>query len=104
MPPKTNMPSDLKHMDMGSRNARLRETLEGMGLFVTPIFLEDKSEQIDYLHVSAGAPSYSGGCQSRSQPATSSAISFPVTSPEVGDNIGAADGERVNVILFPSVT
>ena len=49
---------ELKHMDVCSRNQRLRETLEGMGLFVLPIFCESDPRQSDYLHVSAVAPSY----------------------------------------------
>jgi len=97
------MVQELRHMDIGSRNARLRETLEGMGLFVTPIFLRDQPEQIDYLHVSAGPPSYSGGGQSCGKTAACGSISFPMPSSDIAGSVGSIDCERDNVIYFPTV-
>jgi hypothetical protein len=94
---------ELKHMDIGSRNARLRETLEGMGLFVTPIFLKDRPDQIDYIHVSVGPPSYSGGCQSCGQSTASGAVPLPMASSKVIESVGAANGEGDNVIYLPPV-
>lgn len=95
--------ANLKHMDIGSRNARLRETLEGMGLFVTPIFLEDRPDQIDYLHVSAGQPAYSSGSQRCGQSAASGAIAFPMPGSEVVESVRPKDCEGDNVIYLPPV-
>jgi hypothetical protein len=92
---------DLKHMDVGSRNARLRETLESFGLFVTPIYREDRPDEIDLLHVSVARPTYArenGGYNS-----TSGAISEPVPCSNVIESVSAAAGGGGNVIDFPSI-
>jgi len=95
------MELELKHMDIGSRNARLRETLEGMGLYVHPIFSDERPAEIDYLHVSAALPSYV--TQYASQQGTGAAIAAPVTGSEVGDVITPAECGRENVINLPTV-
>jgi hypothetical protein len=99
------METDLKHMDIGSRNARLRETLEGMGLFVTPIFREDKPDEIDFLHVSAAPPAY---CFSQHQGGaklpTSGAVTEPMAGSEIGENVRAAQSTLDNVVLFPTAS
>ena len=47
-----------RHMDVASRNQRLRETLEGMGLFVMPIYCESDPSRIDYMQVSVTLPTF----------------------------------------------
>jgi hypothetical protein len=90
----------MKHMDIGSRNARLRETLEGMGLYVQPIFSDEDLDQIDFMHVSAALPSYV--TQSVPQETSCVAVATPMASAEVGDVISAAEGGRANVIDLPA--
>lgn|SRR5512145_1164096 len=94
------MSQRLKHMDIASRNQRLRETLEGMGLFVLPIYSESDPLRIDYMHVSACLPErVQEGCQQ----AASATVAHPMSSPQVEDRIGTADGARPNVVDFPAV-
>jgi hypothetical protein len=92
---------DPKHMDVGSRNQRLRETLEGMGLFVLPIYSESDSSRIDYLHVSAGLPTYSN--KSLAETAACGPVVVPVSGAEVAQNVLAPEGQLDNVVNFPPV-
>ncbi len=87
-------------MDIGSRNARLRETLEGMGLYVHPIFSEKCPEEIDYMHVSVALPLYV--TQSVTQETSCGAIAPPMAGTEVGDMTTASEGNRANVIDLPA--
>lgn len=48
------MKNPSKFMDKWSRNARLYETLKGMGLYVDPI--HSKTGRIDHFIVSIGVP------------------------------------------------
>ena len=48
----------VNHMDAGARNARLCEMLQGMGLFVLPVYAEDDPTRIDHMQVSAGQPRF----------------------------------------------
>jgi len=86
-------------MDIGSRNQRLRETLEAMGLFVVPIFCESDPDRIDYMQVSAGLPE----CVAKgAQEPTSRAVAKPVARPKIGENVGASDGPGHNVVDLPT--
>lgn len=51
------MQENPEHMDKWTRNERLQETLEKMGLFVVPV-RERKTNRIEYFHVSAGVIDY----------------------------------------------
>ena len=92
---------DLKHMDIGSRNQRLRETLEGMGLFVVPVYSQSDPTQIDWLQVSAGLPGEIA--EKTTDVSAGAAIASPIPSPNISDNIETADSSRNRVIDFPTV-
>lgn len=81
------MNEHLKHMDVGSRNARLCETLQGMGLFVLPVFAEDDPERLDHMLVSAGLPTLT---KQVAKNATSATVAVPVTSSQVAQHIQSA--------------
>ncbi len=53
MPEKEIIP---EHMTVWDRNARLYETLKGMGLYVLAIPQDDNPSRIDQIIVSAGLP------------------------------------------------
>jgi hypothetical protein len=91
---------DLKHMDIGSRNQRLRETLEGMGLFVLPIYSESDLQRIDYLQVSADLPSYvrKGVAEVASRPS----VAVPVPSSDIPRNVRTTESLRDNVVNLPT--
>jgi len=91
--------TDLKHMDVASRNQRLRETLEGMGLFVLPIYCESDPQRIDYMQVSAELPSR---VKDGAQHSASGPVPAPVTRSEVAEVVGAADTSGGSVVNFPS--
>jgi hypothetical protein len=91
---------DLKHMDVASRNQRLREALEGMGLYVLPIFCESDSERIDYMHVSVALPRYVHGV---TEIAASSAVAQPVTSSQIEEAVGPVESHGDNVVDLPTV-
>lgn len=92
--------SGLKHMDVASRNQRLRETLEGMGLFVLPIFCESDPTRIDYMQVSVDLPTHvrQGVAEFTSSPS----IAEMVASSNIGGNIPATNGAWNNVIDLPT--
>lgn len=98
--PTTATPA-LKHMDIGSRNQRLRETLEGMGLFVVPIFCESDPQRIDYMHVSADLPSHVRHGVTEN-PACKT-VAAPMASSKIGKVISSAESPGNNVVNFPSV-
>lgn len=89
---------DLKHMDVASRNQRLRETLEGMGLFVVPVYTTTDPQEIAYLQVAVAKPDYS---TLAAEQTSGFSVALPVTSPEVAEDIGAADCDGPNVVDFP---
>jgi hypothetical protein len=93
--------TDLKHMDVASRNARLRETLEGFGLFVTPIFREDRTDEIDFMHVSVAPPAYA--IENGRKLAASGPVPEPMTSAQIAKSIRPSDPDGDNVIEFPSI-
>ena len=88
-----------KHMDIASRNQRLRETLESMGLFVLPIFCEVRPVEFDDMHVSVALPSF---VEQGTQDATSRPVPAPMTRSEVAEDIKAADAGRSSVVNFPA--
>ena len=71
----------IEHMDSGSRNARLYETLKGMGLYVIPVFLDGDQNQIDHFHVAVGLPAYLAADAAKQT--TRTAIPAPVPSAEI---------------------
>lgn len=91
--------NDLKHMDAASRNQRLRETLEGMGLVVIPVFRPDEPDAIDHLLVSATLPNT--GFQHVAQDATGTPVATPVACSEIPGSIGATKDDFANVVDFP---
>lgn len=88
-------------MDAASRNQRLRETLEGMGLFVLPVPRDDDPTVIDYLEVSAGLPSRV--TQNSTQDAAGARITKPVPGAKIGDVIPREECGRENVVNFPAI-
>lgn len=84
------------HMDRASRSQRLRETLEGMGLFVIPVYREG-AEEIDHLRVSVDLP------QAVADGASSTPVAAPVPSSEVGPVVGSTECNGANVVNFPPV-
>jgi hypothetical protein len=90
-----------KHMDIASRNQRLRETLEGMGLVVVPIYSESDPSRIDYMHVSVDLPSYVR--QGVAEQSTSSSVAKVMPSSDVGRDIEPTERFGGNVVNLPSV-
>ena len=86
-----------KHMDVASRNQRLRETLESMGLFVLPVFCEDDPSRIDYMQVSVATPEHIRKSSS------GTAVAHPVPRPQVADVVTPSEGNGNNVVNFPPV-
>ena len=87
-------------MNIGSRNARLRKTLEGMGLYVLPIFSREDSEKIEYMQVSAALPSHIA--QGVTEDATSGPVTLPMACAEIGDNIRPTQASGNGVVNFPT--
>ena len=92
---------ELKHMDAASRNQRLRETLEGMGLFVVPIFCESDPTRIDYMQVSVTLPSYV--VEDAGQQTAGPRVSTPVTCSKVAESVESVESKGDNVIDLPSI-
>jgi len=90
-----------KHMDVTSRNERLLATLEGMGLYVRPIHKSHGSQEIDCLIVSAGLPTTVIQCITEAP--ASRTVAQPVPSTKVDEGVTAAEGDRGNVVDFPTV-
>jgi hypothetical protein len=95
------MPGLLKHMDIGSRNARLCETLQGLGLYVVPVYAIDDPERIDYMQVSVALPS--AGAEQGTQNAAREGVAAPVASPEVRQAVAPSKREGENVVYLPTV-
>lgn len=93
------MTPDYKHMDVVSRNQRLRDTLEGMGLFVIPVFCESDPCRIDYLQVAAELP-----LSIKQGPKKSASTCIPdvMTRPDVSRNVTSPEGRGRNVIDLPT--
>ena len=45
-----------EHMDVHSRNQSLYDTLKGMGLFVSPVYVNGDPDHLDQIMVSAEMP------------------------------------------------
>lgn len=87
-------------MDVASRNQRLREALEGMGLFVEPIFCGSDQQRIDYMLVSVALPSYvteAGG-----QEPTSGTVAAPVAGTQVREIVRSTEPQGDNVVKMPA--
>ncbi len=84
-----------EHMDRWTRNARLYETLKGMGLFVSPIPEPDDPTKIREMIVSADLPSAEGAAETGIDPV--------VKRPQVGKVVRSASGGGDNVVDFPTV-
>jgi hypothetical protein len=91
-------------MDLASRNARLYETLKGMGLYVDPIPDRDDPSRIAYLVVSAGLPFPANaeiGEGAAEQPAIAG-VPLAVQRAQVADGVPAAESGGENVVNFPA--
>jgi hypothetical protein len=87
-------------MDVGSRNNRLCETLQGMGLFVLPVFAGDDPNQIDHMLVSVSLPRR---IEQGTEDASGAPVATPMTSSEIGMTIKPAKDGGLNVVDFPTV-
>lgn len=87
-------------MDVASRNQRLRETLEGMGLFVLPIYSESEPSRIDYMHVSVDLPIYVK--QGVGEQATCASVPKVVAGADIRRNIAPTQCLGDNVINLPT--
>jgi len=86
-----------EHMDKGSRNRRLYETLKGMGLFVTPIPDPSDPNTITEMIVSVELP-----WPQPTQQATERCISPVVKGAKIHDAVTPAKSDGGDVIDFPS--
>ena len=91
--------NEFRHMDVASRNQRLRETLEGMGLFVMPIYCESDPSRIDYMQVSVTLPTFVQ--QGTDNPARAT-VPTPMPSSDIRGDVGAAKGLWDNVVNLPT--
>lgn len=87
---KPLLPPD--HMDRASRTQRLYDHLKGMGLVVSPIYVNG---EIDSLHVAVDLP------RCTAQQATESGVILPMQGADVGGGIEPAQERRLNVVYFP---
>lgn len=90
----------LKHMDIASRNQRLRETLEGMGLFVLPIYSESDPRRIDYIQVSVETPTHIR--QGVAEIPSGRGVAQVVSGSNVARNVEAAESLGNNVVNLPT--
>ena len=86
------------HMDNGSRMERLYEYLLSLGLYVSPVLLDNNGNEIDYLCVSVSLPG-----QKIAQEATGAGVGFPVLRTEIRDVPGTSERRGDNVAEFPTV-
>ena len=86
------------HMDKGSRMERLYEYLVSLGLYVSPVLIDNSGDEIDYLCVSGSLPG-----QKIAQEATSAGVGFPVFRTEIRDVPGTSERRGNNVAEFPTV-
>ena len=84
-------------MDIGSRNDRLCETLQALGLFVVPVMTAADPTRIAYLKVSVSLP------EQATENTAGRTVSSPVASPVVRPVINAAENRGHNVIDLPAV-
>ena len=85
-----------EHMDSGSRNQRLYETLKGMGLFVVPIPDANDPSRIAQIMVSAELPP-------PGEQTTETGVHRALQGTKVGDVVDPSKGRGMNVVDFPSV-
>ena len=84
-----------EHMTRQHRTERLYETLKGMGLFVTPIYVDD---EIDSLHVAVRLPA-----PRTAEEAAKAGVVPPVEGAKVPENIRSPESGGANVVHFPPV-
>jgi hypothetical protein len=89
-------------MDIASRNARLYETLKGMGLYVDPIPDKDDPTRIAYLIVSSGLPFAADLAERAAEKAAEAGVPAAMQRSQVADPIPAAEGAGENVVNFPT--
>ena len=87
-----------EHMDIASRNARLYETLKGMGLFVVAVPDNDDTTRIKHLIVSADLQF----AEQTAQHSAKAGVALAMQRPEIGDVVRAAEDRGVNVVDFPT--
>ena len=87
-----------EHMDAWSRNARLYETLKGMGLYVSPILETDDPSKINRMIVSADLPF----AQDVAERAAEVRVLAAEQRSPVGEVIGPAESLGENVIRMPA--
>ena len=78
------------HMDKWARNARLYKTLTEMGLFCSPIFIDNDRNKIESISVSVDVLS-------------SSDVNTPVKGPKITKVVTASRDNGSNVINLPPV-
>lgn len=88
----TPLPPD--HMDRASRTRRLYDHLMGMGLVVSPIYVNG---DMDSLHVAVALP------QCTAQQATESGVVLPVQGANIRGRVKPAESRGNNVVDFPAV-
>lgn len=83
-----------EHMSRQDRTDRLYETLKGMGLYVSPIYVDG---EIDSLHVAVGLPEFGV-----TETAAKAGIVSPVQRSQVGETVATPKGGRMTVVDFPT--
>jgi hypothetical protein len=85
-----------EHMDSGSRNERLYETLKGMGLCVVPIPDANDPSRIAQIMVSAELPP-------PGEQTTETGVHRAMQGTKVRKVVDSAERRGMNVVDFPSV-
>ena len=91
-----------EHMDIGSRNARLYDTLKGMGLFVVAIPDENDTTKIKHLVVSADLPFAGKATEGATQDAAEAGVTGAMQRSQVGNVVASAEDRGMNVVDFPT--
>ncbi len=97
-----------EHMAPWVRNARLYETLKGMGLFVTAVPFKDGPSKINWIQVYTQMPADTlEDLMDRMVPSDADSVPRHVSSPlqgaQIRDVVTPASADRDNVIDFPPV-
>lgn len=85
-----------EHMDRWSRNARLYETLKGMGVFVTPIPEPGDPTKIREMIVAADLP-----VEQAPQDSAQTGVHAVVKRPKIREVVRSSEGDGDNVVYFP---
>jgi hypothetical protein len=92
-----------EHMDLWSRNARLYETLNGMGLYIDPIPESDDPTKFNRLVVSAGLPFQAGSARNCTEKPSQAGVAPAMKRSQVDDVVAAPESGGENVVVFPTV-